>query len=162
MAVKVAGVIFGAAIAALTIGGPVSGKSAPARAGNSLSQPIPAAIKARYALVERLINEKGSAEAIGDALYWPDVIIAGEGGPTQRGHAEMIAGMPGTLDFIGSPCKFVFTDPAIVTPSVVAAYSGFSCKKGDKPDLKIRILYVWQKRGATWKVVRESYTMDAK
>ena len=99
---------------------------------------------------------------MGDALYWPDVIIDGEGGPTQHGFDEMLAAMPETLEFVGDNCKFVFTDPAIVTEHVVVQRSGFNCKMGVEPDVDLRLLYVWQKRGETWKVVRESYTNEIK
>jgi ketosteroid isomerase-like protein len=124
-------------------------------------QPLDKAIQARYDAITKMLESGTPSADIGRALYWPDVIVTGQGAEkVYRGLDALQPTLAAVLKDLGPHCKFSVRDPAAQSGSVAAVYSQLGCKSATagQPDINLRLLYVWEKRGNEWKVVREMYS----
>ena len=139
-----------ALLAALTVAGSPSSYSAEVGA-------VPQELQQKYAEIQKLIQEGAPADTIRTALYWPELINAGEGKPTYRDQATFAPAFVNAIAHLGKDCAISLAEPAVVGTHIAGVYSQFHCTYADKPDLDLRVLYVWQKRGNEWKVALEGY-----
>jgi SnoaL-like domain len=131
-----------------------------AQAKETLDTSADKAIVAQYAAVEKLVNAGAPVADVGHALYWPNVIVAGQGNEkTAHGYAELEPVLASVLKDLGTHCHFQVQNPTVQNGAMAAAFSQLTCKAAaGQPDINLRLLYVWERRGTQWRVVREMYT----
>ncbi len=141
----------------------VQAKDAPP-AGKVQGGGLDAAIQARYSAVEKMVNSGAPSADVGRALYWPNVIVTGQGAEkVSHGLDELQPVLAAVLKDLGTHCKFIVKDPQAQSGSLAAVFSQLTCKAAaaGQPDINLRLLYVWERRGNDWKVVREMYSEGA-
>ena len=120
---------------------------------------LPEGLQEKYSAMQDMVQSGAPADKMLEAMYWPELIIAGEGAPTYHGIESFRQPFAETMSALGSNCGFANDSPVISTSDLAAVFSEFVCSYEDAEDLKIRILYVWQKRNGEWKVIRENYSV---
>ena len=125
---------------------------------------LDAAIQARYSAVEKMVNSGAPSADVGRALYWPNVIVTGQGAEkVSHGLDQLQPVLAAVLKDLGTHCKFIVKDPQAQSGGLTAVFSQLTCKAAvaGQPDINLRLLYVWERRGNDWKVVREMYSEGA-
>lgn len=126
----------------------------------------PAAVDAL--LVQRLekfseMEEKGTpAEELARLNYWPEALLTGEGvDKAARGLDEVAAILKATGSELGK-CRHASYDPIVFAGRMASQVFEGTCEPPDgKPVQKFRVLYVWEKRGEEWKIIREMFVSGA-
>ena len=129
-------------------------------AGGAPPGALNAGVEARYRLLEKLFAAGASAEAVYKELYWPEIVATGQGeSKVYRGPAEMTPLLGEYLKAMGRNCRYSVADPAVQDGNLSVVWTQLSCTYGQgKPDLNLRVLYVWQRRGEQWRVIREAWS----
>jgi hypothetical protein len=101
------------------------------------------------------IGETRPSDEMRQFLLWPDAVVASEGEAIGDTPAKINAMIEGT-DKSVTDCHHK-VGPLEVDGNLATGFARVDCKTKDtgKP-LKIDVLYVWQKRGAQWKNIREA------
>ncbi len=104
-----------------------------------------------------LIARKATAQEVLTHLYWPDVVVAGEGfGQAVHGVENLRPLAVEYLQQMGTDCSFVPSEPVLVSGDLASSFVQVTCRyHGAQPDAHYCALYVWQRRGADWKVAHE-------
>jgi hypothetical protein len=105
------------------------------------------------------LEEKGMpAEELTKRFYWSDALLTGEGATkAARGYDEVAAMVKAAGTEIGV-CHHKQSDRIVHSGSVASLILEYSCQPpGAKPPTKFSAIYVWEKRGKEWKIIREVY-----
>lgn len=117
-----------------------------------------AEISAKLASLEAAMARGDAADRIVELIYWPDAVAGMEGIPEpMRGYAQLAEVMKAAVpEGKGVICKLALVGPVTVSGTLATAYGNNSCQGAtpDKPETS-HSLYVFQKRGGQWKVLRE-------
>lgn len=134
--------------------------TAAATAAQTGPAPLNAGVEARYRLLEKLFASGASADAVYKELYWPEIVATGQGEPkVYRGPAEMKPLLGQYLQEMGRACKYSVFDPAVQDGDLAVVWTQLTCNYGQaKPAMNLRVLYVWQRRGQDWRVIREAWS----
>lgn len=112
-------------------------------------------ISKRLAAVSVMFAEGASADDIVAYMNWPEVIIGSEGSPIRHGVDEL---MPSARDFVslmGTDVIFELVGPILASGDLASSMVAVRCNYPDRPPMVSNALYVWERRGTEWKVVRE-------
>jgi hypothetical protein len=104
-----------------------------------------------------LMREDDPAPRILQRLYWPDIVVTGEGfGRIIRGREELLPVLSEYVGVMGRDCVWTLVEPAIVTSDMVSMFIQIECRHGAAaPPDYFCALYVWLRRGEEWKVIHE-------
>jgi len=119
---------------------------------------IVAALTDRYEKLSEMMAQATPPADIARFLYWPEIVVAGEGlGRVYRGLDDLMPMFVAVVSTeLSSNCSWTVTDPFVTSESVAAAFTQVTSHfGGTKPDTNYCALYVWEKRGTDWKVIRE-------
>ena len=119
---------------------------------------VEAIILERYQALEAMMAIGSPPEKIAHFLYWPDVVVAGEGlGRVYRGLDDLSPMFTAVVSQeLSKDCSWTMTDSMIHSGNVAAVFTQVTSRYGaEKPDANFCALYVWEKRGSDWKVARE-------
>jgi len=117
---------------------------------------VAALILSRYAGMSALFAQQASPEEVYDYLYWPELVTTGEGLPCVfRGKENLMPTVAEFMAAMGTDCVWTSVDPIIVSGNLASSLMQVSCRYPDAPTVDYRAIYVWQKRGETWKVIHE-------
>jgi ketosteroid isomerase-like protein len=125
--------------------------------GNDAHDGASGYIRARYRELSTKMANGVSAEDLMEFLYWPDVVVAGEGlGQVYRGVDALLPLAREFVKQMGSDCLWTAIDPIISSGDLASSVAQVTCRYGgEQPDANYCALYVWQRRGEQWKVVHE-------
>ena len=119
-------------------------------------QSAEAAIKAKYAEFAQILADGGDALTLAEAMYWPEVVVTGEGIDKVYHHlSEMVEIAEDFGELLGRNASWTLAEPLLVSGDLASAYTQLRCTYDDKPPYTLRILYVWHRRGGQWKVAHE-------
>lgn len=105
------------------------------------------------------LEERGTPAAdLSRQFYWPDALLTGEGaGKAARGFDEVAAMIKAAGTELGS-CHHAQFDPIVYSGRLASQIFEYTCKTADgKPATKFSTIYVWEKRGKEWKIIREMF-----
>ena len=114
-------------------------------------------LQERFGRLSTMMAKGASAEELLEFLYWPEVVIAGEGlGKAYRGLEDLLPLAREYVAQMGKDCTWTLSDPIVSSGDVASSYVQVTCRYGgEKPDANYCALYVWQRRGSDWKVIHE-------
>jgi ketosteroid isomerase-like protein len=114
-------------------------------------------LQARLGELSVLMTRDDAAELIVDSLYWPDIVVTGEGfGRIIRGREELLPVLSEYVGVMGRDCTWTMVEPAVVTDDMVSMFIQVECRQGDAQSSDYFCpLYVWLRRGGEWKVIHE-------
>jgi hypothetical protein len=125
--------------------------------GESAVADVEADLAGRLAKLTRMMASGVTADEVVDFLYWPEIVVAGEGlGKAYRGFAELRPLLRDYLGQLGKDCSWTITDPVVTSGDVASTLIQVTCRYGgEQPDANYSVIYVWQRRAKEWKVVHE-------
>ena len=114
-------------------------------------------LQARLSELSVLMTRDDAADVIVDSLYWPEIVVTGEGfGRIILGRAELLPVLSEYVGVMGRDCTWTMVEPAVVTEDTVSMFLQIECRRGDaQPSDYFCALYVWLRRGSEWKVIHE-------
>lgn len=128
--------------------------------GRATIAPISTELQGVYDTLRRITLDGASAEEIGKFMYWPEAMVDGEGlEKAFHSLAEYQPAMAELLAVMGKDCEATFRDPVVTSGALAAVYGQVNCryKESGKPDLVAHALWIWERRGKEWKIIREAY-----
>jgi hypothetical protein len=105
------------------------------------------------------MEEQGvPAEELTKRFYWPEAVLAGEGvAKAARGPVEVAALVKSAGADVGV-CRHALYDPIVYSGHVASLIFDYTCQPpGNKPPMKFNTIYVWERRGKEWKIIREMF-----
>ena len=132
------------------------------RADTTAGHAVRAALAKRLTRLEAMTRQGVAPEQIAAFLYWPDIVVAGEGlGRVYRGLDDLL---PMFCDVVthqlSRDCSWTITDDVVHSGDVAATFLQVSSRYGEgQPDAHFCALYVWERRQGDWKVVREQVSL---
>jgi ketosteroid isomerase-like protein len=123
---------------------------------------VQAELEHRLAQLEDMTRRAVPPEDIAHFLYWPDVVVAGEG--LERAYHSLPDMLPMFCDVVSNQlsrdCSWRITHDLVHSGDVAATFLQVTSRYGEgQPDANFCALYVWERRQGDWKVIREQVSL---
>ena len=135
---------------------------APIRANADAPKSARSEIEAALRAFTAAMSRGESVETVTKMLYADDVLIS-EPEESVRGMTATLKAMQEWESSLGpggvKACDYKVIDPVVSSKTTFASFLNMTCKSNGvttKQDMKLRLMYVWEKRAEGWRVVLES------